>query len=95
MKQRGDEFSDLADLSRLLEAIGTRLHAKNRIGGGESNFLWFLAETIRKAGRLADMETRNPETLKSFGDGSQTGSVQYEQLEDLFFQLLRAQKTDL
>lgn len=36
-------FGSLQELAELLEAIGIRLHAKNRISGGESGYLWHRA----------------------------------------------------
>lgn len=52
-----DQFENfsLDELSTILERIGCRLHAKNRIAAGESETLWFLAETIRKAGQVAKL----------------------------------------
>jgi hypothetical protein len=53
MTDNKSDFQALEELTGLLEEIEMSLHAKNRITGGESNFLWHLAEAIRATGRLA------------------------------------------
>ena len=89
--QRGT-FGSPAELADLLESIGLRLHAKNRIGGGESNYLWHLAETIRGAGRLAAQFGESPAELRAlFGDRHDAGSIPaMEQQGRIFLMLAEA-----
>ena len=82
------DFRSLEELVELLEAIGLRLHAKNRISGGESGYLWHLAEIIRDAGRMATRANEEPELLALFGDGDQAGSIPEEAQRDHFLSLL-------
>lgn len=83
------DFSSPRELADLLETIGLRLHAKNRIAGGESNFLWHLAETIRGAGRLAAQFDEAPQLSALFGDGYKAGSLSVSDQQEHFFRLLR------
>lgn len=46
------EFETPEDLKDVLEKIGLKLHAINRIAGEESKVLWYIAETIRATGRM-------------------------------------------
>lgn len=82
------EFGSPAELAELLEAIGLRLHGKNRIGGGENGYLWHLAETIRKAGRLALRANDDPEMLSLFGDAYDAGSLSLDEQTSHFIALL-------
>lgn len=84
------DFGSLEDLAELLEAIGLRLHANNRIGG-ESGYVWHLAETIRSASRLAARANREPDLELLFGDGYEGGSVPADKQQDHFLALLRDQ----
>jgi hypothetical protein len=79
------------DLQALLEQIGCRLHAKNRIAGGESNFIWYLAEVLRGAGRLSLRTRDDPELDRLFGDGYGPGSVGGEDALDLFLMLRKSE----
>ncbi len=81
-------FGSPQELADLLEAIGLRLHAQNRIAGGESNYLWHLAEVIRGAGRLA--ARFDAEDLGAlFGDGYDAGSIPSAEQQDHFLALLK------
>lgn len=90
MMDKSADFGSLEDLAELLEAIGLRLHAKNRIGG-ESGYVWHLAETIRGAGRLAARAKREPDVHLLFGDGNDAGSFPADKQQDRFLALLRDQ----
>ncbi|WP_324752776.1 hypothetical protein [Roseovarius sp. Pro17] len=70
-----DDFHTPEELQDLLERIGMRLHAKNRIAGGESVFLWHLAETLRATGRMAVAKTYDPELGGKFEDEYEPGSI--------------------
>ena len=78
----------------MLEEIGLRLHSKNRMGGGESRFLWLLAETIRKTGRLALLAEDRSELDALYGDGYTNGTLSDDEQLDHFSALLREQRTD-
>ena len=91
MEERNVNFSGPAELADLLEQIGMRLHAKNRIWAGESDYYWHLAEVIRKAGRLALLASTEPELTASFGDGEEAGAIPDEQKADRFLELLKQQ----
>ena len=82
------DFETLEELAGLLEALGLRLHAKNRIAGGESVYLWHLAETIRKTGHLATRFGKEPELHELFGDGYQTGIIPDNEQRNRFLSLL-------
>lgn len=83
------EFGSRQELAELLEAIGLRLHAKSRIAGGESGYLWHLAETIRSAGRLAIRADNEPDLHALFGDGYEAGTVPRGEQQAKFLELLR------
>lgn len=55
------DFQSFEELAEILEKIGLSLHAKNRIAGGEDNFVWYLAEAIRSVGQLATRAENEPE----------------------------------
>ena len=86
-------FQSLDELSQILESLGRKLHAKNRIAGGECDVLWYLAETIRKAGRvskLASEADHYDDILNNFEiseDGDDPDVMR-------FLSLLSAQATD-
>lgn len=82
------DFRSLDELAELLEELGLRLHAKNRIAGGESGYFWHLAETIRKTGLLATRIVKSPELLEIFGDGRQAGTIPENEQQDHFLALL-------
>lgn len=90
-EQRGG-FTGPEDLADLLEEIGMRLHARNRISAGESVYYWHLAEVIRKAGCLARLATTDPALEESFGSGYDTGTIPDEMKEGRFFELLKNQR---
>lgn len=71
---RGD-FSSPEDLAALLEAIGLRLHAKNRIALGEQNFAWEVAELIRRIGADLVPLIADAPTQADFGDGYSDGRL--------------------
>lgn len=90
MNEHAGNFGSPEGLAELLERIGLRLHAKNRIAGGESGYIWHLAEVIRGAGRLAARFDAEPEELHAlFGDGYEAGTVAVEAQVEHFFGLLR------
>lgn len=88
MNEHAADFGSPEELAHLLERIGLRLHAKNRIAGGESGYLWHLAQTIRSCGRLA-ASASEPIFLETFGDGYQTGSVPFAEQSDHFIKLVK------
>ena len=86
-------FHSLDELSQILELLGRKLHAKNRIAGGECDVLWFLAETIRKAGlvsRLASEADQYDDILNGF----ENSEVRDDPDVMRFLSLLSAQATD-
>jgi hypothetical protein len=86
-----NDFQTLEKLQGVLEEIGMGLHAKNRIVGGESLFLWHLAEALRATGRLASAANNEPKLEASFGNGYQTGNVPSEVQLDHFLALLKVE----
>lgn len=92
MEEQVINFHSPEDLAKILEQIGMRLHAKNRMSAGESVYYWHLAEVIRKAGLLARLSMSNPALKESFGDGYNPGTVPEEQKADRFLTLLNEQK---
>ena len=91
--ERSSDFRSPEELAELLETIGLKLHAKNRIGGGESGYLWHLAETIRKTGRLAALATNDPNLEELYGNGYKSGSIAEEDQLGHFMSLLKEQIT--
>jgi hypothetical protein len=89
MTRQTADFGSLEELAALLEAIGLRLHAKNRIAGGESGYVWHLAETIRNVGHLAARAGNEPELLALFGDGYSQGDIPREAQLEHFLSLVR------
>jgi hypothetical protein len=87
-------FGSPEELAAMLEEIGLRLHSKNRMGGGESGFLWLLAETIRKTGRLALRTGDRSELDALYGDGYKAGTIPDEDQMEHFMALLKEQPTD-
>lgn len=79
----------------MLEELGMRLHAKNRIGGGESGYLWLLAEAIRGAGRMARRAADRTELDKLYGDADCGGTLTKREQVDHFSRLLWEQSADL
>jgi hypothetical protein len=88
------DFGSPEELAELLETIGLKLHAGNRIGGGESGYLWHLAETIRKTGRLATLATNDPNLEELYGNGYEAGSIAHDDQRDHFMSLLKEQTTE-
>jgi len=78
----------------MLEEIGLRLHSKNRMSG-ESGFLWLLAETIRKTGRLAVLSKDRSELDALYGDGYDRGTIPDEDQLEHFMALLNEQRTEI
>ena len=87
-------FGSPEELAAMLEEIGLRLHSKNRMGGGESEFLWLLAETIRKTGRLALRTEDRSELDALYGDGYNVGTIPDEDQLEHLMALLKEQPTD-
>jgi len=83
------EFQSLEDLRDMLDIIGRRLHAKNRIAGGENDFLWMMAEVIRATGRLSAVAYNDPfkaEPIEACHEGT---SPNNDLVLDRFLALLR------
>ena len=93
MAERNLEFSSSEEFAEILEKLGLLLHARNRTAAGESVFLWHLAETVRKAGRLANT-WHSEEVRARFGDAYSPGDLSEGAQEEMFFRLLRSQETD-
>lgn len=90
MTEENGAFGSPKELAELLERIGLRLHAKNRVAGGESNYLWHLAEAIRGMGRLAArFDAEDEELFEQYGDGYQAGTIPAAERQDRFFALLQ------
>lgn len=90
MAKENGAFRSPQELADLLEDIGLRLHAQNRIAGGESNYLWHLAEVIRGAGRLAARFDAEHEELRAlFGDGYDAGTILAKEQWSHFLEMLR------
>lgn len=81
-------FESVRDLANVLERLGLRLHAKNRISGGESKFLWHLAEIIRASGHLARDFEGGTELDVLFGDGWREGAIPRKDQRKEFLNLL-------
>ena len=88
------DFDSNEQLHNMLEQIGLALHAKNRIWGGESSYYWQLAETIRKAGRLATLPLAETQLLENFENDYGAGEDRSHQREERFLNLLKAQRTE-
>ena len=89
------EFASLDDLAELLERVGMRLHAKNRIAAGESGYLWHLAEVIRATGALARMEQDDPTLRDDFGDGYRSAALSDEEQLARILNLIKDQRKKL
>ncbi len=63
------DFGSPEELSQLLEQLGLRLHARNRIAGGESDYLWHVAEALRAIGRMTS------EINAGFGPTAENGEA--------------------
>jgi hypothetical protein len=87
-------FGSPAELADMLEEIGLRLHSKNRIGGGESQFLWMLAEAIRSTGRLARLSEDRTELDELYGDGYEDGTLSGSEQLAHFNELLWKRPTE-
>ena len=86
-------LSELSELSEILEVLGLKLHAKNRIAGEECDVLWYLAETIRKAGLVSELASEADhydDILNSF----EHSEVRNDPDVMRFLSLLSAQATD-
>ena len=94
MEKRDLTFGSLEELAAMLEEIGLRLHSKNRIAGGESTYLWLLAETIIKSGRLALVAANGDETRALYGDGYSDGSIPKNEQLSHFMAAFEKQSTD-
>ncbi len=94
MEKRDLTFGSLEELAAMLEEIGLRLHSKNRIAGGESKYLWLLAETIIKSGRLSLVAANSDETRVLYGDGYSDGSIPKNEQLSHFMAALEKQSTD-
>lgn len=94
MKSDEINFESVRDLADVLERLGLKLHAKNRISGGESKFLWHLAEIIRASGHLARDFERDTELDVLFGDGWCEGTVPREDQRKKFLSLLFSKLSD-
>lgn len=82
------DFQSVGELAALLDEIGLTLHAKNRIAGGESNFVWHLAEAIRSVSQLAASVDRKPDLHRLYGDAFQSSTLTGEAKRDHFIGLL-------
>ena len=89
LARKNVDFQSIEELAAILEEIGLTLHAKNRIAGGESNFVWHLAEAIRSMSELAASVDNEPDLHRLYGDAYQTGTLVDEAKRDHFFGLLR------
>ncbi|WP_421997062.1 hypothetical protein [Roseovarius confluentis] len=94
---RGDErgaaykdvdFRNTEELAALLWQIAMTVHAKNRIAGGESSFLWYLAEAIQSVSQLAQSATDDPQLQRLYGDAHYAGSLADEAKREHFLGLL-------
>jgi len=71
---RGD-FASADELAALLEVIGLRLHARNRVAMGEQHFAWEVAELIRRIGSDLVPLMQDAQTQADFGDGYNEGRL--------------------
>ncbi|MEE4189534.1 MAG: hypothetical protein V2I76_13965 [Roseobacter sp.] len=95
MAEKDLTFGSPTELADMLEEIGLRLHSKNRIGGGESQFLWMLAEAIRGTGRLARLSEDRNELDELYGDGYRDGTLSGSDQVDHFNALLWQRPADI
>lgn len=86
-------FRSPHELAELLHAVGQRLHGMNRIGGGESGYLWNLAEAIKGCGKLAARFVEDESIRDKYGDGYRRASIpEEEQINHLLEELKKAIK---
>lgn len=89
MADKDVDFQSFEELAAILEKIGLSVHAKNRIAGGEDNFVWYLAEAVRSVGQLAARAENEPQLHGLYGDAYQAGELAHNVQLDHFFGLLR------
>lgn len=83
-------FQTLDELSEFLEFLGCSLHVENRVAFGECDLLFFLAETMRKAGRVAALASA-AEHCDDLLHGFEVSKVDADVMR--FLSLLAAQPT--
>ena len=88
MADQDSDFRTHEELRDLLERIGLKLHAKNRIAGGEDTLVWHIAETIRAAGRLALRSKNDPQFEPAFDLPAERDKTSECDELDQFMQLL-------
>jgi hypothetical protein len=89
MMDQDSDFRTHEELRDLLERIGLKLHAKNRVSGGEVALVWHIAETIRAAGRLAIRSKSGPELEDRLGNRFDRGETVKNRELGQFLLLLR------
>jgi hypothetical protein len=81
-----EEFGDLC------AGLADALHAKNRIAMGESQFVWQVADALRRLGRCFETHYDDPAIRAAFGNGWATGSLPREERAAALFALIYPQK---
>ena len=66
-------FTSPEALDAHLRQVAARLHHINRVAMGESRFVWWYAELLKAAGRMAPL-MKDPEVADRFGDGWTPGT---------------------
>lgn len=72
------DFASPEELAALLDAIGLRLHAQNRVGMGEQAYAWEIAELIRRIGADLVPLLADSNIQADFGDGYAAGKLDAE-----------------
>jgi hypothetical protein len=87
-------FETLEELSELLEGVGLRIHMFNRISYDDSEYVWQLAETLRKTALLAQLLNKFPRPDDILSSCYNADNVEEDDIEQKFLELLRNQKTN-
>lgn len=81
------EFRNPEELKALLDLASRRLHYINRVAGGESHYIWHLAQMIKAVGDLADL-IDDAQTKADFGNGYSAGRLDDDQARTRIMELL-------
>lgn len=83
-----EEFGDLC------AGLADALHAKNRIAMGESQFVWQVADALRRLGHCFETHYANPAVKAAFGDGWTSGTLPREERAAALFALMYPPKPE-
>jgi hypothetical protein len=82
------DFRSKEEFRLACKALSGRLHYLNRVSMGEQHFVWEMAETLARLGRVFEEHYDNADTNAMFGDGWTKGTLERDEARAYLLSLI-------